>query len=93
MNRKGAVLLSFFGVPRLPILREPHPIEHPRLRIAHLLELGGMKAMVVQKRAEAKDYIDIHALMGAGITLPEMLSAAARLYGQRFAPAVSDQIY
>ena len=62
VQRQGPVLMSFFGMPRLPLLRQPNILEHPRFRLGHLLELGGMKAMDVQKRAEANDYLDIHAL-------------------------------
>lgn len=87
VDRNGPVRLSFFGVPRLPVLRKPALIEQPRLRIGDLLELGGMKALVVQKRAEAKDYIDLHALLTlAKRPLPELLAAAIFLYGRSYAP-------
>jgi hypothetical protein len=87
VDRDGAVLVSFFGVPKLPRLREPLHVERPRLRIGDLLELGGMKALVVQKRAEARDYVDIHALITrAGFALPDLLAAALALYGRSFAP-------
>lgn len=48
-----------------------------------------MKCLVVQKRAEAKDYLDIHALVSAGLSLPEMLAAAALLYGRVIAPEIT----
>ncbi len=49
-----------------------------------------MKAMVVQKRAEAKDYLDIHALLTqAGLSLPELLAAATALYPPNFAPEIT----
>lgn len=87
VDRSGLVRLSFFGVPRLPVLRTPAVIEQPRLRIGDLLELGSMKALVVQRRAEAKDYIDLHALLTlAQRSLPELLAAAAFLYGRTYAP-------
>jgi hypothetical protein len=87
VDRDGPVLVSFFGVPKLPRLREPLRIEHPRLRIGDLLELGGMKALVVQKRAEAKDYLDIHAILTrAGLSLADLLAAGAFLYGRSYAP-------
>jgi hypothetical protein len=40
-----------------------------------------MKAAVVQQRAEAKDYIDLAALLQAGIELPTALSAYAEPTG------------
>jgi hypothetical protein len=84
------VLMSFFGVPRLPVLRPPHRIGAPRTEVGHLLELAGMKAMVVQKRAEAKDYVDLHALIfQAHIDLSSALAAGAFLYPPHFAPELT----
>ncbi len=81
------VLLSFFGVPKLPVLRPAWQIQTPNIALGHLLELAGMKAMVVQKRAEAKDYLDIHALIfRAKIDLATQLAAGLRLYPPHFAP-------
>ena len=81
------VLLSFFGVPKLPQLRPPWQIQAPDIALGHLLELAGMKAMVVQKRAEAKDSLDIHALIfQAKIDLATHLAAGLRLYPPHFAP-------
>jgi hypothetical protein len=60
------------------------------LGIASLLDLAGTKASVVQVRAEAKDYIDIDALITAGkVDLPLALSAAQRLYGSTFNPQIT----
>jgi len=55
------------------------------LRVASLLDLAGTKASVLQLRAEAKDYIDLDALLRSGhIDLPTALSAAGALYGAAF---------
>lgn len=90
VRRQGPVMISFFGLPRLPQLRPPRVLVHPRLRLGDLLELGGMKAMVVQKRAEAKDYLDIHALLTqAGFSLPELLAAGMALYPPSFSPEIT----
>jgi hypothetical protein len=84
------VQLSFFGAPKLPKLRPPLQISAPRIALGDLLELGGMKAMVFQKRAEAKDYLDLHALIfQAKIELPSALAAAAFLYPPYFAPELT----
>jgi hypothetical protein len=56
------------------------------LRVASLRDLAGMKAAVVQKRAEAKDYVDVDAIIAAGISLPEALAAAATIFGDSFNP-------
>ena len=41
-----------------------------------VLDLAGTKAAVVQQRPEAKDYVDLDAMMGAGVGLPTALAAA-----------------
>jgi len=52
-------------------LRWPCP---PDSAVASLLDLAGTKASVVQVQAEAKDYIDIDALMTDGrVDLPTVM--------------------
>ncbi len=41
---------------------------------------------MVQVRAEAKDYVDLDALIGAGVDLPHALAGGRALYGASFAP-------
>jgi len=83
------VIVSFFGVPTLQRVAAPLIAHDNRLRIASLLDLAGMKAAVVQQRAEAKDYIDLHALLESGIGLPAALAAASVIYGERFNPQLT----
>jgi len=60
------------------------------LKIASLLDLAGTKAAVVQVRPEAKDYIDLDILIGAGGVSPPMaLTAALSLYGVSFNPQIT----
>lgn len=55
------------------------------MKIASLLDLAGTKALVLQVRAEAKDYMDMDALIQiGGVSLPFALAAAKRLYGPSF---------
>jgi hypothetical protein len=90
VDRDGAIKVSFFGVPRLPRLSPPHIARDNGLQIASLLDLAGTKASVVQRRAEAKDYIDIDAILTDGrIDLPTALSSAKALYGQQFNPQIT----
>jgi hypothetical protein len=89
VDRTDPVIVSFFGVPTLRRVAAPLIAHDNRLRIASLLDLAGMKAAVVQQRAEAKDYIDLHALLEAGIELPAALAAAAVIYGERFNPQLT----
>jgi len=87
--RKGPVLVSFFGVPRLGQLLEPDTVEHAGLRIASSIDLAGTKVLAVQRRPEAKDYLDIDTLIANGITLPMALAAGAAIYGEAFNPQIS----
>ena len=89
VERGGPVIVSFFGVPSLRRVAAPLIAEDNRLPVASLLDLAGMKAAVVQQRAEAKDYIDLHALLAAGIDLPMALAAARIIYGERFNPQLT----
>ncbi|MBV8523679.1 MAG: nucleotidyl transferase AbiEii/AbiGii toxin family protein [Acetobacteraceae bacterium] len=87
VDRGGVVRLSFFGLPGLPRLAMPHISPDNGLQVASLLDLAGTKASVVQQRAEAKDYIDIDAILTDGrIDLPTALAAAQAIYGAQFAP-------
>jgi len=90
VDRGGPVKLSFFGVPNLPRLRPPLIAPDNGLQIASLLDLSGAKARVVQMRAEARDYIDIDALLCDGrIDLPKALASACALYGVEFNPQIT----
>ncbi len=90
VDRGGPVKLSFFGLPALRRLRAPSIAIDNGLRIASLLDLGGTKASVVQMRAEAKDYVDIDAILLDGtVDLPAMLASALAIYGEQFNPQVT----
>ena len=90
VDRGGPVRLSFFGVPGLTRLRPPLVAPDNGLQVSSLLDLAGTKASVVQMRAEAKDYIDIDALLTDGrIDLPTALASARAIYGAQFNPQVT----
>lgn len=90
VDREGPVSVSFFGLPKLFSLVEPDRAEDNGLRIASLLDLAATKVAVVQVRAEAKDYLDIDALLTSGsINLTNALAAAIKLYGPTFNPQIS----
>jgi hypothetical protein len=90
VDRGEPVKVSFFGVPRLPTLAPPHVVKTNNMRVASMLDLAGAKASVVQVRAEAKDYLDIDAMMRLGnISLPYALAAAQKLYGPSFNPEIT----
>lgn len=90
VDRDGPVKVSFFGVPNLRKLQDPHIVRENNLNVASLLDLAGTKASVVQVRAEAKDYEDMDALIRIGkVSLPTALAAAQGLYGRGFNPEVT----
>jgi hypothetical protein len=89
VERGGAVKVSFFGLPHLGRVRAPI-IADNGIKIASLLDIAATKAVVVQQRAQAKDYIDIDALMTkADIDLPKQLAAARAVRGPAFAPTAT----
>lgn len=90
VDRGGPVKLSFFGLPGIARVRNPHIAPGNGLRIASLLDLAGTKAAVVQQRAEAKDYRDIDALLRDGrVDLPTALASARAIYGPKFNPQIT----
>jgi len=89
VNRGGPVMVSFFGLPTIGDIEEPTPVEGLGFPVASLIDLAGMKAAVVQKRAQAKEYLDIDALLAAGVDLPSALAAGQAIYGASFAPQIT----
>jgi len=90
IDRGGPVKLSFFGVPDIAQLKAPHLAPDNGLQVASLLDLAGTKASVVQQRAEAKDYIDIDAILtDGGIDLATALAAAKAIHKNQFNPLIS----
>lgn len=84
VDRDGPIQVSFFGVPKLGRIAKPLCIESNGVRVADLIDLAGTKASVIQKRAQLKDYLDLDALLTAGIGLERCLGAGKALYGPSF---------
>jgi hypothetical protein len=78
------VKISFFGGLKLGRVSDPERSEDGVMQIASLLDVAACKMAVVQERPEAKDYLDVHAILQSGVTLPEMLGAAQAIYGEQF---------
>jgi hypothetical protein len=89
VTRGGPVQVSFFGLPSIGRIEAPTPVEGPGFPVAALIDLAGMKATVLQKRAQAKDYIDMDALIAAGVALPAALAAGRAIYGTAFEPQIT----
>jgi hypothetical protein len=90
VDRGGPVKLSFFGLPALGRLIAPLVAPDNGVQVASLLDLAGTKAAVVQQRAEAKDYLDIDALLNdRRIDLPAALVCAREIHGPMFNPQLT----
>lgn len=90
VDRGGPVRVSFFGLPSLARLHPPLVMSDNGLRLASLLDLAATKVAVVQQRAEAKDYLDISALLDdQRVDLPLALAAASAVYGPEFQPQIT----
>jgi hypothetical protein len=81
--------VSFFGGLTMGRVGEPQETDDGLLLVASLLDLAGLKAAVVQQRAEAKDYLDLIALLENGISLPMAVAAAQALYREQYNPIVT----
>jgi len=89
VERDGPVLVTFFGGLGLGLAAPRDRAEGKQLYVASLLDLAGTKVAVVQKRAEAKDYVDVDALIQHGIDLPTALAAGLVVYGRSFNPMIT----
>ncbi|HET6521739.1 MAG TPA: nucleotidyl transferase AbiEii/AbiGii toxin family protein [Geminicoccaceae bacterium] len=80
----GPVRLSFFGGLRIGRVAEPDQPEGAA--IAAPLDLLATKLKALHDRIEAKDYLDIEALLRSGLTLNEGIGAAMTLFGRALNP-------
>ena len=86
IERGGRVLISYFGGLKLNRAADPETARGGGVRVASLLDLAATKLWAMAGRASLKDYVDMAALMRAGIELPDALAAARAVYGPRFNP-------
>jgi hypothetical protein len=82
------ISISFFGGLTFGRVSEPVRFSDNGLFAAGLLDLAAQKVIVIQQRAEAKDYLDIHKLLSEGVTLEMALGAAQALHPE-FNPTIS----
>jgi len=81
------VKVSFFGAIDTGRVGEPEQTDDGVLRVASLLDLFGTKLKVLLQRVAVRDYLDLAAILRAGVPLKDGLGAAMTLYGRRFPPA------
>lgn len=90
VDRQGPIQVSFFGGLSLESVLKPTVIDGPGVKIASLVDLAGMKAAVIQKRAASRDYIDMDALITqTEIDLTTALASGCIIYGNQFNPYIS----
>ena len=83
----GSVKVSFFGGIDIGRAGVPDVTPDGVVEVASLLDLLATKSKVLQQRIEAKDYLDIAAILRAGIRLQDGLEAACALYAANFQPS------
>jgi hypothetical protein len=89
LERNGPAPVSFFGGLGLSRVADPETTRDNGVQVASLMDIAGCKMAVVQRRAEAKDYRDIAALLENGIDLNKALAAARAIYGDQFEPSAT----
>jgi len=89
LERGGTIKLSFFGSISIGRVGEPDLTQDNVLCVASLLDLAGTKAAVITQRAEAKDYLDMLAIMETGTPLSLAMAAARALYGNEYNPMMT----
>jgi hypothetical protein len=89
VDRSGPVKVSFFGGLKLNRVHEPEVAADNRIQVASLLDVAATKLTTIQQRAQARDYEDLSAIVGSGISLADALAAAGAVYGQEFNGAFS----
>lgn len=80
------VKVSFFGGIHTGRVGNPDRTADGVLRVASLLDLFGTKLKVLLQRVAARDYLDLAAILRAGVPLKDGLGAAGTLYGPQFPP-------
>ena len=89
LDRSGPARVSFFGGLGLNRVANPDVARDNGVQVASLLDVVGCKMAVIQKRAEAKDYLDIAAILENGLSLTKALAAAKAIYGVQFEPGTT----
>jgi len=83
---KSSVKVSFFGALKIGRVGRPDWTEGHVLQVASLEDLLATKLKVLLQRVEAKDYLDVIAMLDAGADLSHGLASARILYGETFQP-------
>ena len=80
------VKVSFFGGIDIGRVGCPERTDDGVVWVAAMLDLFATKLKVLLQRIAARDFLDIAAILRAGISLEDGLGAAVALYGAQFPP-------
>jgi hypothetical protein len=83
-GERGPVKVSFFGGLTFARVAEPEETADGILRVASLPDLFATKLNTLYQRAEAKDYLDVNALLESGLSLTDGLRFTKQVYGPDF---------
>ncbi len=86
--RVDGVWLSLYGVD-LAAVAPPEVAADIGLPVASARDVGATKMQTIVDRAEAKDYLDIAALLAAGLELSDLLGSAQVVFGSPFSPMLA----
>jgi hypothetical protein len=81
------VKFSFFGTIPFGRVGEPQWTADGMVQVASFDDLLATEVKVLLQRIEAKDYLDVAALLGNGVSLARGLAAARTLFGPAFQPS------
>jgi hypothetical protein len=83
------VKVSFFGSLSFGRVGEPQWTDDRIVQVASLEDLLATKVKVLLQRVEAKDYLDVAALLAFGVSLGKGMAAARSMFGPAFQPSES----
>ena len=82
VDRGAPVKVSFFGGLGFGRMEDPQSAADNNVAIASVIDVFASKLKTILQRSEAKDYIDIAAILASGVSLEKGLGAARALYGE-----------
>jgi len=88
VDLNSPIKISFFGGLGLGRVGEPDKAEDTGIYIASVLDIAATKMLSVCQRTSAKDFVDVDALLRAGVSLQDALGAACAVFGNRFNPVL-----
>jgi hypothetical protein len=84
----SGVRVSFLGDLNLRVVGLPDSAPNG-VRVASIDDLAGTKVKALLDRIEAKDYLDIAALLRAGLSVERIIGDAMAIFGRAFSPIIA----